>query len=189
MKNKIVKLTALCLAILLASFGLSACGSDSAANGNGQSGSESSQQEDISMSSEDVPVSDDTYEAATMESFQSEAASWGEVSDVTDQLTYEASVMKSEKLTMIYMKTNNVEQAENILIDNTSDEESHVKVLRQGGNYTYYEEEQKDGDEPFYGYYLRIENVLLLVTGAPEDRQQIKSAAGELFQKMGYAAS
>ena len=109
---------------------------------------------------------------------------------MTDQLVFETASVQSDRVNIIYMKTHTQQQAENMI--SGSGGENTVTVLRSGQNYSYCEEnapaDASDGTEAFYGYYLRVDNVLLLVTGKPEDRELVRETAADLLDSLGYPA-
>lgn len=116
---------------------------------------------------------------------------------MTGQLTYESAVVTdNDKFNIIYMKTPSSDEARRILFEESakspdSSASPYITTLRSGVNFDYYEENVPEGAsdaEPFYGYYLRVDGMLLLVTGAPEDRNAVKSTAGKLFEGLGYPA-
>ena len=65
----------------------------------------------------------------------------------------------------------------------------NVTVVKAGDNYDYYEEKSDSNESPensFFGYYLRVDNMLLLVTGPANDSNSVRSKAKSFFQKFGY---
>ncbi len=70
-------------------------------------------------------------------------------------------------------------------------EKTNIRTLRCGVNYCYYEEDApadpEAGTAAFYGRYLRVDNVLLLVTGTAENKAGVKETSAKLFQLLGYA--
>ena len=173
-------LTLMMLALL---FSFSACGSQS--------------MPDSSQDSVTAEAEEDTYQAPSLDDFKAVASAYGTVTDMTQQLTYEsAAVQNNSRYNIIYMKAVTPDQAERILFSESGfdtengSENPNVQTLRSGGNYCYYEEyastDPQSDTAAFYGRYLRIDNVLLIVTGAPEDKVGVQEISGKLFQSFGY---
>lgn len=171
------RLLPLLLTLLLLVVALTSCGSGT---------SPSSGSEDSSSSGADS----DLLAAVSLDDFKEAASSYGTVTDMTDQLVFETASVQSDRVNIIYMKTHTQQQAENMI--SGSGGENTVTVLRSGQNYSYCEEnapaDASDGTEAFYGYYLRVDNVLLLVTGKPEDRELVRETAADLLDSLGYPA-
>ncbi len=147
-----------------------------------------------SSGSEDpsLPEGSDVLPAVSLDDFSEAASAYGTVTDMTEQLTFETASVQTDRINIIYMKTHTEKQAEN-LISGGTDSEDTVTVLRSGQNYSYCEEnapeDPSDGTAAFYGYYLRVDNVLLLVTGSPEDRTFVRETAEEFFTSLGYSGN
>ncbi len=186
----------ICLAALTLS--LSSCNSPEK---NGLSSADSSNSADVPGAGEETaaPKADDSsLVPVTLDAFKEAASAYGIVTDTTEQLAFESAAVQNGSFTLIYMRANTPEQAEDFLTDGGKNE---VTALRSGSNYTYYEEISPSGGQSssdsshspngsgssdgFYGYYLRIENVLLLVTGSPSDEKAVRETAETLFRTLG----
>ena len=174
---------ALTLMMLVLLFSLSACSSQSPS--------------DSSKNSVSAESESDTYQAPSLDDFKAAASAYGTVTDMTQQLTYEsAAVQNNSRYNIIYMKAVTPDQAERILFSESgfdaenASENPNIQTLRSGGNYCYYEEyastDPQSNTAAFYGRYLRIDNVLLIVTGAPEDKAGVQGISEKLFQSLGY---
>ena len=143
-------------------------------------------------SADPIAQEKDTYQAASLTDFKEAASVYGTVTDMTEQLTYESAAVKgNDRYNIIYMKAVTPEQAEDILFsDSGPDTDPTVNKLRSGDNYCYYEEnaaaDPASSTAAFYGRYLRIDNVLLIVTGAPEDKTGVQETSEKLFSALGY---
>lgn len=174
----------------------SACSSDKT---DGSGGSSSSVSAEVSDSGTAGTSSGDTgYTAPSLSDFKTAASAYGEVTDLTDLLTYEsAAVTDNDRLNIIFMKASSPEEAERLIFEESgssgdSASNPHIARLRPGSNFAYYEEnvpaDTASGTEAYYGYYLRVDGTVLLVTGAPEDSELVKETAGELFEALGCPA-
>ena len=138
------------------------------------------------------------YTAPSLSDFKTAASAYGEVTDLTDQLTYESAVVTgNDRLNIIFMKASSPEEAERLIFEESEDSgdsasNPHIARLRSGSNFAYYEEnvpaDIASGTEAYYGYYLRVDGTVLLVTGAPEDSELVKETAGEQFEALGCPA-
>ena len=167
------------LLLITALFGFSACGPISPSG---------SSKDSVSAENEA-----DIYRTASLEDFKTAASVYGTVTDMTEQLTYEsAAVRDNDQYNMIYIKAVSSKQAERILFSDSDSgaDQTDIKKLRSGVNYCYYEEEApadpQSGTAAFYGRYLRVDNVLILVTGTPDDKDGVQDVSGKLFQSLGY---
>ena len=179
--------------LLTAALLFTACTSDSDKNGEPPSSPVYSAENEENNSAEN----EGSYKISSLDDFKTAASAYGTVSEMTGQLTYESAVVTdNDKFNIIYMKTPSSDEARRILFEESakspdSSASPYITTLRSGVNFDYYEENVPEGAsdaEPFYGYYLRVDGMLLLVTGAPEDRNAVKSTAGKLFEGLGYPA-
>ena len=179
--------------LLTAALRFTACTSDADKNGKPLSSPVYSAENEENNSAEN----EGSYKVSSLDDFKTAASAYGTVSEMTGQLTYESAVVTdNDKFNIIYMKTPSSDEARRILFEESekspeSSASPYITTLRSGVNFDYYEENVPEGAsdaEPFYGYYLRIDGMLLLVTGAPEDRNAVKSTAGKLFEGLGYPA-
>lgn len=185
--SRVFPLLLLMTAMLL----FTACASDSDKNGEAPSSSSYSA-ENVKSETENT----DAYKVSPLTDFKNASSAYGEVTDMTDQLTYESAAVTNNGINIIYMKTPSADEARRLIFEESADPSDsaaspYITTLRSGSNFDYYEEnvpEGTSGTEPFYGYYLRVDGMLILVTGAPENKEIVKNTAGKLFEALGYAA-
>lgn len=172
----------LCLSVLP----LAGCGRD----GGNDSGSANSLNRDNSAdSSATVSIAGSIV---STEDFKAAASHYGTVADLTDQLSYEAAVVTdSDRFNIIFMDLPTPEQAERMIYEqdeNGSGKNPYVTLLSADTDPVIYEEncpaDESLGFEAYYGYYLRSGSMLLIVTGAPEDKEDITAAAENIFANL-----
>ena len=122
--------------------------------------------------------------------FSEIAASYGEIQDVSEEFGFDALAVHSDnEMNYIYMMLQNDAAAKSMLFGGAGSINQNVTVVKAGDNYDYYEEKSDSNESPensFFGYYLRVDNMLLLVTGPANDSNSVRSKAKSFFQKFGY---
>lgn len=130
------------------------------------------------------------YSTISADRFREAVSGFGEIDDSSETLGFEALAVHSDNdLNYIYVKRDTDTQAKEMLFGNEESPNTGVTIDIAGPNYGYYEEKgttENGYDTPFYGYYLRVGSMVLMVTGKPDDSENVKSAAIAFFKKLGY---
>ena len=133
-----------------------------------------------------------TYPVATIEAFKEAAGKYGDVRDMTDTLGYESAAVSTEDINLIYMKLDDAAAAKSMALGDKGTEGVELKVTYSGANYDYYEETVDPESEvsseigAVYGIYLRVDNMLILVTGTADNKDDVKVTAHEFYTGLGY---
>lgn len=134
-----------------------------------------------------------TYPVTSVDAFKEAAAKFGEVHDMTEALGYEAAAVSGDNLNLIYMKLDDAAAAKSMALGDKDKDGVELKVINSGANYDYYEEivdadsaDTMDGLGSVYGIYLRVDNMLILVTGTVENKNEVKTQAHAFYTGLGY---
>ena len=179
MKNKTISIlktgTALVMAAALA-VGAAGCGKTDGLSGSGEP--------DIQGQTET------TYPVTTIDAFKEAAGKYGDVHEMTEALGYESAAVSGDDLNLIYMKLDDAAAAKSMALGDQGVDGVELKVIDSGANYDYYEEIVDTGvsAEPgsVYGIYLRVDNMLILITGKVENKDNVKTQAHEFYTGLGY---
>ena len=180
MKKSILPIIVSVLMLLLS---LAACGSEQTAGAGSAEGS----------SLQETPVqSSDSYEPVSMNRFKKAAADLGEAQDVSEDFGFDACMVTGEDGTnYIYMYLSSDDMADQLLTDGDGDglTDPGLQLIKSGGNYEFYKEiyENEESGATIRGYYLRVENMLILITGDQEAEETVMSDADTLFRSLGYS--
>ncbi len=137
------------------------------------------------------PGSDGTsLPVVTLDDFKRAAAKYGEVQDMSDSFGYPSAAVTGELINLIYITPDSEKTAVSMITGEDEDESENIQVVASGDNYQYYEEFAEsipDEDiEAFYGYYLRVENMAILITGPADKREDVKKEAKSFYNELGY---
>ncbi len=180
-----MKKTLLPILVLMILLSLTACGSDGAnPAAEGDSGSFSSQEEPARSS--------DSYSSVSMNRFKDVASDFGTAQDVSDDFGFDACMVEGEDGTdYIYMYLSSSDMAEQLITDGNGDGmmDPGLKIIRAGANYEFYTEyyENEEKDTTVCGYYVRVDNMLIFVTGEKSEEEKVRSNAETLFGSLGYS--
>lgn len=130
------------------------------------------------------------YSTVSPDRFREAVSGLGEVYDSSEELGFEAlAVHTDDELNYIYVMRDTDTQAKEMLFGNEKSPNKGVSIDVAGPNYGYYEEQgtaENGYDVPFYGYYLRVGSMILMVTGKPDNSEQVKEKALTFFKSLGY---
>lgn len=140
---------------------------------------------------QDTPhVSEDRLDTVSKESFTEIVTAYGEIQDVSKDFGFDALAVHSDNsLNYIYMMLQNDAAAKSMIFGNADSINPNVSIVKTGDNYDYYEEKYESDENSrnsFFGYYLRVDNMLLLVTGPINDSNAVRSGAKSFFRELGY---
>lgn len=131
-----------------------------------------------------------TYPVTDVDKFKEAAGKYGEVRDMTEALGYEAAAVSGDKLNLIYMKLDDAAAAKSMALGDKGADGVELNVIDSGSNYDYYEEIVDSNVSSqlgsVYGIYLRVDNMLILITGSVENKNDIKTQAHEFYTGLGY---
>lgn len=171
----------LILTVLMILPGLSACGTDP-----GTAGS------DNLSAGEDSPVqASDYYAAVSMNRFKTVSADLGDAVDLTEDYGFDAcTVSGADGTNYIYMYLTSADMAKELITDGDGDGEQDpgLEILKTGANYEYYRENYTNDttEASVCGYYLRVDNMLILAAGSLLDEETVREDAAALFRSLGY---
>ncbi|MBR2778593.1 MAG: hypothetical protein IKD85_00225 [Firmicutes bacterium] len=174
-------LSVLVIMILLT---LPACSQDSKTASGGTDWSAGSESEGVERSS-------DSYSPVSMNRFKSAVSDIGEAQDVSEDFGFDASMVSgSDGTSYIYIFMTTAEMAEQLITDGDGDgyPDPGLQMIRGGANYEFYREEYENDETGITvcGYYIRVDNMLILVNGDREAEETVKADADGLFRKLGY---
>lgn len=153
-------------------------------------GSENGDPESISvLSSEEKSVDmPQKLSIVSKNKFLSELSDLGEVNDSSDENGFEACFIKAETVNYIYMFLPTEDMAEEILNDDDQGKENST-VICSGENYEYSESRSVSGKDNSlqYNVNLRVDNMLIVVSGSSDNRKEIMSDASAALKKLGYS--
>ncbi len=131
-----------------------------------------------------------SYPVTTVDAFKEAAGKYGEVHDMTEALGYESAAVSGESLNLIYMKLDDAAAAKSMAMGDKGVDGVELKVIDSGANYDYYEEivdlSVSEDLGSVYGIYLRVDNMLILITGTAENKNDVKTQAHEFYTGLGY---
>lgn len=132
----------------------------------------------------------DKLTAVSFNDFKKTASEYGDLHDMSDSFGYHAAAVTGENINIIYLTPTNADDAKSMILEENSSEPQNIKVVSSGSNFEYYEEtaEAKEDEsiEAFYGYYLRADNMAILITGPLEKKDSVKQEAVNFYNKLGY---
>lgn len=131
-----------------------------------------------------------TYPVTTVDTFKEAAGKYGDVHDMTEALGYESAAVSGDGLNLIYMKLDDAAAAKSMALGDQGVDGVELKVMDSGANYDYYEEivdsSVSEDLGSVYGIYLRVDNMLILITGTVENKDDVKAQAHEFYTGLGY---
>ena len=131
-----------------------------------------------------------TYPVTDIDKFKEAAGKYGEVHDMTEALGYEAATVPGDELNLTYIKLDDAAAAKSMALGDKGADGVELKVIDSGSNYDYYEEivDSSVSSElgSVYGIYLRVDNMLILITGTVENKNDVKTKAHEFYTGLGY---
>lgn len=136
------------------------------------------------------PLPKGHYSTISADRFKEAVSGLGDIDDSSDQLGFEALAVHADTgLNYIYVMRDTDTQAKEMLFGNEESPNVGVSIDIAGPNYGYYEEQgtAENGYDPtFYGYYLRVGSMIIMVTGPADDSENVKTTAVNFFKKLGY---
>ena len=109
---------------------------------------------------------------------------------MTEALGYEAAAVSGNELNLIYMKLDDAAAAKSMALGDKGADGVELNVIDSGSNYDYYEEIVDSNVSSqlgsVYGIYLRVDNMLILITGSVENKNDVKTQAHEFYTGLGY---
>lgn len=181
LKNKTIILIFTLIFILM----FTACGSEK----NSANTSGSAEYSSVSEKENDRSQVD-KLTAASFDDFKKAALAYGDLHDMSDSFGYPAAAVTGGNINIIYLTPANEADAKSMILEENGGETQNIKVVSSGGNFEYYEEtaEAKEDEsiEAFYGYYLRADNMAILITGPLDKKDTVKQEAINFYNKLGY---
>ncbi|MCI8283738.1 MAG: hypothetical protein HFE90_00470 [Firmicutes bacterium] len=160
-----------------------ACGSE-------KNNADASDSSEAPASSEANNAADDKLTVISFDDFKNAASVYGDLHDMSDSFGYPAAAVTGENINIIYMTPKTEADAKSMILEENSSETQNIKVVSSGSNFEYYEEtaEAKEDEsiEAFYGYYLRADNMAILITGPLDKKDTVKQEAVNFYNKLGY---
>ena len=131
-----------------------------------------------------------TYPVTDIDKFKEAAGKYGEVRDMPEEFGYEAATVSGDELNLTYIKLDDAAAAKSMALGDKGADGVELNVIDSGSNYDYYEEilDSSVSSEPgsLYGIYLRVDNMLILITGSVENKNDVKTQAHEFYTGLDY---
>lgn len=131
-----------------------------------------------------------TYPVTDIDKFKEAAGKYGEVHDMPEEFGYEAATVSGDKLNLTYIKLDDAAAAKSMALGDKGTDGVELNVIDSGSNYDYYEEIMDPSVSSelgsVYGIYLRVDNMLILITGSVENKNDVKKQAHEFYTGLGY---
>ena len=133
---------------------------------------------------------DVTYPVTDIDKFKEAAGKYGEVRDMPEEFGYEAATVSGDELNLTYIKLDDAAAAKSMALGDKGADGVELNVIDSGSNYDYYEEILDSNVSSqlgsLYGIYLRVDNMLILITGSVENKNDVKTRAHEFYTGLGY---
>lgn len=147
--------------------------------------------QELSMYSADPQaVRGESYPPASLDTFKAVASSYGEVYDMSETFGCDAAAVSGESVSLVYLALKDEAEAMSMALGDKDLEGVSLDVVSSGSNYDYYEEIYQSNEQPdggsFYGLYLRVDNVLILISGPLADQDSVKAEAVDFYSQLGY---
>lgn len=127
----------------------------------------------------------------SMNKFKSAVSGFGEVQDMTEDYGFDACMVREEDGNVyIYMFMPTEEMADQLITDADGDGQADpgLEILKSGDNFAYYRQSGETDQQgiPISEYALRVENMLILVSGGSDRETAIKEQTEKLLKTLGY---
>lgn len=131
-----------------------------------------------------------TYPVTDIDKFKEAAGKYGEVRDMPEEFGYEAATVSGDELKLTYIKLDDAAAAKSMALGDKGADGVELNVIDSGSNYDYYEEivdsSVSSESGSLYGIYLRVDNMLIFITGTVENKNDVKTQAHEFYKGLGY---